>query len=233
MEIPKLIFFDAGGTLFEPRESVGETYSRLARQYEHWLDAETLQANFLTHFRAQPPLAFPGIEGDAELQRLEYAWWRRLVFDVVAGDRFAHFDEFFAAAFAYYCQPQAWRLFDDVLPTLQALRANKVPCAVLSNFDSRLLGLLRGFELEPYFTGVHFSTRLGSAKPERQIFTAALQAHSLKPHEAWHVGDSLREDFEGAQDAGLVPWLLDRTSTGPAKLSGQLSRLDQLVNWLQ
>jgi putative hydrolase of the HAD superfamily len=230
---PKQIFFDAGGTLFEPRESVGETYCRLARNYEHFVDAELIQARFLQHFRVQPPLAFPGAEIETELLRLEYQWWRRLVFEVVAGESFPRFDEFFAAAFAYYRQPDAWRLYNDVLPALQSLRELGVPCAVLSNFDARLFDLLRGFALEDYFSDIHISSRLGAAKPDQRIFAAALQAHGLQPHEAWHVGDSLREDFAGAQQAGLQPWLIARAGTISANPSRQLSRLDDLVEWLR
>ncbi len=226
MQKPKRIFFDAGGTLFEPREPVGETYSRLALRYGHSVDAQNLQAGFLQHFHAQPPLAFPGYESEAELERLEYAWWRRLVFDVVVGVSFLRFDEFFAAAFEHYRQPQAWRVFDDVLPTLQALNERGMPCAVLSNFDSRLFDLLTGFRLNRYFSGVHISARLGAAKPDGRIFAAALQAHGLRPHEAWHVGDSMREDVEGAGNAGIKAWLIERGGSGAG---GALRQLDQLI----
>ncbi len=226
MQKPKLIFFDAGGTLVAPREAVGETYARLARSYGHSVDAQTLQAGFLKHFHAQPPLAFPNWETEAELQRLEYEWWRRLVFDVLASESLPRFDEFFAEAFEHYRQPTAWRLFDDVLPTLQALNERGVQCAVLSNFDSRLFDLLAGFGLSRYFSGVHISARMGVAKPDGRIFEAALQTHGLQAHEAWHVGDSLREDVAGAGNAGIKAWLIERGGNGEG---GALTRLDQLV----
>jgi putative hydrolase of the HAD superfamily len=232
MKRPKLIFFDAGGTLFEPRESVGQTYARLARSYGYAVESASLQADFLKHFRTQPPLAFPTVETETELQRLEYEWWRRLVFQVV-GRNFPRFDEFFAAAFAHYREPAAWRLFDDVLPTLQALREYGVSCAVLSNFDSRLFDLLRDLGVADHFSDVHISTRLGAAKPDGRIFAAALQAHGLRPHEAWHVGDSLREDFEGAKQAGLQPWLIARDDANAATQPGHLARLVELVEWLR
>lgn len=233
MEKPKLIFFDVGGTLVEPCEAVGVTYARLAQRYGYAVDAIKLQAAFLQHFRVHPPMAFPGVESEAELQRLEYDWWRRLVFAVFAADSFSGFDEFFAAAFAHYRQPQAWRVFADVWPTLEALRKRDVPCAILSNFDSRLMDLLRGLEFESYFSAVHISTRLGAAKPDPHIFAAALRAHGLQPHEAWHVGDSWREDFAGARNAGLQPWLLAREAANGVNQPGQLTRLDELLDWLQ
>ncbi|MBI1763576.1 MAG: HAD-IA family hydrolase [Acidobacteria bacterium] len=233
MATPKLIFFDAGGTLFEPREAVGETYARLALRYEHRADAASLQAGFIRCFRAQPPLAFSGFGSSIELERLEYEWWRRLVFEVMAADDFPRFEEFFAAAFAHYRAPEAWRLFDDVRPTLQALNELGVRCAVLSNFDSRLHDLLRGFALADQFAGVHFSAQLGVAKPDVRIFEAALHFHGLRPAEAWHVGDSVREDFEGALNAGLGAWLIARQATGAGIRPAQLTRLDQLIGLVQ
>lgn len=230
MKRPKLIFFDAGGTLFEPREAVGQTYARLARSYGYAVEGAALQADFLKHFRTQPPLAFPGAETEAELQQLEYEWWRRLVFQVVTGTNFPRFDEFFATAFAHYREPAAWRLFDDVLPTLQALREHGVSCAVLSNFDSRLFDLLRGFGLADHFSDIHISTRLGAAKPDQRIFAAALQAHGLQPHEAWHVGDSVREDVEGACNMGIQAWLLDRSESAVSGSENCLTHLAQLLD---
>ena len=43
-----------------------------------------------------------------------------------------------------------------------------------------------------------------SVKPSRDIFRFALTQHAADPEEAVHVGDSLREDIEGAEKAGLT-----------------------------
>ncbi|HEX6726854.1 MAG TPA: HAD-IA family hydrolase, partial [Nitrospira sp.] len=49
-----------------------------------------------------------------------------------------------------------------------------------------------------------------AAKPAPQIFQIALEKHAVDPEEALHVGDSLRDDVEGATKAGLHAVLLDR-----------------------
>jgi putative hydrolase of the HAD superfamily len=230
MTKPKLIIFDVGGTLIEVRGSVGEIYREFASRYGVEVSADLLQPRFGQAFRRQPPLAFRDFGSAAELQRLEFEWWRVLVRQVFAEIEFPRFEDCFAELFEYFRHAQAWQIFDDVMPTLQALRARGVTLAVLSNFDSRLPDLLRDLALETYFSGVHYSTRLGAAKPESAAFQQVLRAHGVGPAEAWHVGDAWREDYEGACQAGLTGWLIERRPASPVPPPPpQLSSLRELA----
>jgi putative hydrolase of the HAD superfamily len=229
---PKMIFFDAAGTLIEVRGSVGEVYASWAQRYGVTLAPAALQQRFAQAFRVQPPLAFHGFASEAELQRLEFAWWQRLVEQVFAEVEFPRFAEFFAAVFEYFRRAEAWRLYADVLPTLAELQTRGVQLAVLSNFDTRLEDLLNGLGISHYFAGVHLSSRLGVAKPDVRIFQAALQQHGLQPHEAWHVGDSWREDWQGANNAGLKAWLIDRAEATAEVECTRLESLKRLSYWL-
>ena len=98
----------------------------------------------------------------------------------------------------------------EPIPHLVALRDREFKLGVISNFDSRLFGLLDGFGISQFFDPIVISTHAGVAKPAGEIFTQALVTHKLKPEEALHVGDSLHADIAGAQAAGLVPVLVDR-----------------------
>ena len=224
--LPRVIFFDAGGTLIEPRGSVGAIYQRIAACHGLSADAALLQQNFKQAFARQPPLACPvGLPVD-ELDRRERAWWRKLVTDVFDASReHPAFDEFFDEVYEYFTRAEAWQVFDDVLPALQGLRARGVRLAVISNFDSRLEKILAATGLDEYFDAVYCSTRCGAAKPDARIFELALRAEGIADAEAWHVGDALREDVEGAQAVGIKAWLIDRDGT-----SG-LTRLDQLIGF--
>ena len=228
---PELILFDAAGTLFEVRGSVGDIYCRVAARYGLQADTAHIQQRFAQQFGQQPPLAFPTAQTETALQRLEYDWWRTLVWQVFAGQDFPRFDEFFAEVFAYFRQPDAWRVFADVKPTLTALRAQGYRLAVLSNFDSRLDGLLQDLGLTLFFDAVHISSRLGAAKPAPAAFHAALATHNLAPHQVIHIGDSPREDFTGAQAAGLRAFLIDRQRIG-VNHDNRLSSLTQLIDRL-
>jgi putative hydrolase of the HAD superfamily len=55
----------------------------------------------------------------------------------------------------------------------------------------------------------------GFAKPDPQIFVAALQKHSCDAKDAWHIGDSFRQDYQGAKAAGIRAILLERTGQIP------------------
>ena len=203
----RVVFFDAGGTLLRVGGSVGEVYCRFAARYGVRASAEDLERRFARAFRAQPPLAFAGAEA-AALAGLEQDWWRRLVLGVVG--RFPGFDAYFAEVFEYFRGGEAWEIYDDVLPALGALRSGGWRLGVISNFDSRLEDLLGALGLDGYFDSVHISSRVGAAKPDPAIFQAALKHYAIEARQAWHVGDNLREDVEGAMAAGVNAALLDR-----------------------
>jgi putative hydrolase of the HAD superfamily len=54
------------------------------------------------------------------------------------------------------------------------------------------------------------SSAVGTAKPGRRIFEAALEAMGAAASEGLHVGDSLEDDYHGATRAGIRAVLLDR-----------------------
>jgi len=226
---PQVIFFDAAGTLLEVRGSVGEIYSRIASQYGCEADADHLQQNFARWFRLQPPMAFPAGTDENKLHEMEKGWWRNLVRAVFADcGTFSHFDEFFDDVFEQFRKAELWRVYDDVVPALTELELRGIRLGVISNFDSRLFDVLEAVGLAPFFDSVHISTRVGAAKPDAAIFQAALSTHQIEPHQAWHVGDSLREDIEGAEAAGLRAILLDRDN----QRSGNTSCISSLTELL-
>jgi putative hydrolase of the HAD superfamily len=232
MDHVKGIFFDAAGTLIEPRYSVGEIYSRVASEYGFEAAPQTLQQNFALRFREQPPMAFPAGTPPAILSTLEKGWWRTLVQEVFAGlGPFPRFDEFFEDIFERFRERELWRVYDDVRPALAALTQRGLRLGVISNFDSRLYDILSACDLRRFFDSVHISTQVGAAKPDPTIFQAALRFHSVEAERGMHVGDSLREDYEGARAAGLNAVLLDRENrfveNAPAN---RISTLDQIVN---
>lgn len=207
----KMVFFDAGGTLFDVVEPVGKTYATLAQRFDKKVEPEVLQRNFLTAFKRMPPLAFAGNLSQKDLSSSEYQWWRRLVYEVfVASGEFRYFEEFFAEAYAHYAHTKAWKLFDDVLPTLEVLQSQSIKIGVISNFDSRLMGLLEGFGVKKYFNSIHFSSRVGFAKPHPKIFQAALRDNEIIASAAVHIGDNPVQDVQAATNAGLSAWLIKR-----------------------
>jgi putative hydrolase of the HAD superfamily len=207
----KAVFFDAAGTLFKPVRRVGESYAAIAAKHGVTVSAGQINERFRVCFDDAPRLAFPGADGD-DIVQLERDWWKRLVAEVFKPwASFADFDDYFNELFAYFAEPTAWTLYPETLETLAALKDRGLILDVISNFDSRLLRILDGLGAADLFEHIIISSRVGYAKPDRQIFDFALRRHGLSPQNALHVGDSETNDLHGANNAGLRGVLVDRS----------------------
>ena len=73
---------------------------------------------------------------------------------------------------------------------------------MVSNWDVSLHELLAETGLAPLVDGAVASAEVGAAKPDPAIFARALALAGAAPEDAWHVGDSLEADVEGALRGG-------------------------------
>ncbi|WP_091629074.1 HAD family hydrolase [Amycolatopsis saalfeldensis] len=109
---------------------------------------------------------------------------------------------------------QSWRLFDDVLPCLEWLRAAGLQLAAVTNASgTHQRRKIADLGLAPFFDHVAIAGELGVAKPDPLMFHSACLALGCDPAQAVHVGDKLDTDAIGAQDAGLGAVWLDRDDT--------------------
>lgn len=199
---PGALLLDAMGTLIGLRATVGATYAACAAEHGLTVSAEAIDRGFAAVLRQAPPLAFPGLEGEA-LPAAERRWWGERVDAALqaAGGPPAPI-ALQEELFERFADPRLWRVYDDVAPRLEQWRSQGLRLAVVSNFDGRLSGLLRGLGLSAWIEQVVVSSRAGAAKPSPVPFRIALEALGLPPQQAWHVGDS-PEDAEGARATGL------------------------------
>jgi putative hydrolase of the HAD superfamily len=213
MKRPQVVFFDAVGTLFGVRGSVGQVYREIAHKHGVEVDATKIDRAFFESFKASPPCTFPGVDV-LDIPQLEQQWWNTIAqqtFDRAGVlDQFVDFPDFFSDLYYHFETAKPWFVYPDTIPTLEKLRKLEIPLGVLSNFDSRLYRVLKALNLEDFFTSITISTEVGAAKPDPRIFTTALEKHNCNPENAWHIGDSKQEDYEAANAAGLRGILLDR-----------------------
>lgn len=101
----------------------------------------------------------------------------------------------------------SWRLYDDVLPCLNALSAYRL--AVISNGDSgQQRRKLERMGMASRFESAVISGDVGISKPLPGIFERSLQELGISAEEAVYVGDDLETDALGAQGAGMhAIWL--------------------------
>ena len=228
----KAIFFDAAGTLIRPITRVGETYALTAAKYGKAIPSAAISARFRDCFESAPPLAFPGASA-AELPALERRWWEQLVRRILEPwQPFESFDEYFSELFGYFARPDAWSLYPEVPETLTALETRGLSLAVISNFDSRLLQVLEGLHVAHWFDHVFISSRVGHAKPAREIFEVALDRHEIPARCAVHVGDSEEKDLQGAVNAGLKGVLLDRDGEHADATTSRITALNEVLDVL-
>jgi putative hydrolase of the HAD superfamily len=208
---PKVIFLDAVGTIFGVKGSVGEVYAQIAQQFGVNAPADSINRAFYQNFKTAPPSVFPGKQPE-EIHQYEFEWWeaiaRNTFQQVGVIDQFIDFSAYFSQLYRHFATAEPWSIYPDVLQALQYWQQLDIELGVLSNFDSRLHSVLQALDLAQFFTSVTISTEVGAAKPEPQIFTVALNKHQCSAEFAWHVGDSLQEDYRGAKASGLrAIWL--------------------------
>jgi len=230
----QMVFFDAAGTLFDVRGSVGAIYARFAAKYDKHVDAEGLQHEFIRQFRTQPPMIVGNSLAGAERLLAERNWWRNLVLDVFARlGEFPQFEDYFVEIFEFFRRAEAWAVFEDVTTTLAALRSRGYRLGLISNFDARLYDVLEGLRLRTYFDSIHLSTEVGAAKPEAEIFTFALQENGFTAAQAMHIGDRWQEDVQGARAAGLhAVWLNRNAAPISDPTVSQVTTLHQILELL-
>ncbi len=226
------VFFDAGQTLVYVYPSVGAVYAQLAQAYGVEADPEKLQDAFRAEWRrlAEMRPKEPPFASDFTSEQVERAWWRNMVAKVFAVHPGVEvfggqFDAFFDDVFRYFATTEAWRVYEDVTPTLARLRRAGIPCAVVSNWDSRLPILLERLGLLHYFAFIVTSAEIGCAKPDPRIFVAALDRLNVAPERTLHIGDSAVDDAAGAHGAGLYPMLIDRER----RYTGEYRRIATLI----
>jgi putative hydrolase of the HAD superfamily len=209
------LFFDAAGTLIQPAEPVGQTYARFAQQHGIALEPKGIMQAFRAAWKETPPPFHPIDQPSADDDR---SWWRALV-----GTVFAHMlgtplaedrlEDLFSELYQHYAQPQAWSVFDDVVPALSDL-AQDHRLLVLSNFDRRLCRILAGHGLLRFFEHVILSSETGAAKPHPRMFQAALTACGCLPENSLHIGDDMNCDIAGAQSCGIHAFQVKRPQNG-------------------
>ena len=159
------IVFDVGGTLIGfPNQAPFQSFLAQAGLPAADRDARAFHRRFLTVVGAERDKAQGLGAEEADLN----AWWHT-VFDRTWPDR----PDLAEEMYRWLRADRFDRLFDDVVPTLEALGEIEMPMGVLSNFGSNLEDLLQRLGLGDCFAFVIVSSLVGLAKPDPRIFDLA------------------------------------------------------------
>jgi HAD superfamily hydrolase (TIGR01662 family) len=129
-----------------------------------------------------------------------------------------------AALDARYRISQAnWQPVDDALSTLTALQNSGYRLGIVSNAGDNkdVLQLVEKLGFKPYFDFVLTSAACGWRKPHPRIFAQALAHWEFPPAEVAMVGDRLKADILGANQAGMFSIWASRYAKPSAASSAQ------------
>ena len=212
----RAVTFDAGGTLIDPWPSVGVVYAEVAREFGVHCSEERLTAQFIAGWNSRSGFRYT---------RAEWAEVVRQSFHGMAEVPNALFE----AIYERFSEPRSWLIYDDVIPTLQKLEGTKMKLAVISNWDERLEPLLERLGLATYFDEIFISSLIGAHKPEEKIFRESADRLGIEPTQILHVGDSLREDVQGARSIGAAAVRIRRSGVEGVD---DIARLTAIVEML-
>lgn len=223
------VLFDAGDTLLAPAPSFQGRFVAVAAEQGFPLEEAAVDAAIAAAVRAA---AWPDDWTDPATQR---DFWIGFYQDVLA--RLGHADDglrLAEALFASFSDPASYRLFDDVRPALDELAGRGITLGVVSNFEPWLADILALHGIDHLFATVAISGVLGVAKPDPQIFEAALAEAGADPSATVHVGDQPANDVAASRAVGITPVLIDRFARYPepddAHRVEDLTGLVKLVN---
>ncbi len=206
--------------MVEPWPSVGHVYAQVAgEQGFTGLPPDTLTRQFFAAWK---------LRRDFDYSR---AGWAALVDGSFAGlIPVRPSATFFPAIYDRFAEPAAWRVYEDVWPTLEELRKRGLRLGVISNWDERLEPLLGRLGLADFFNPIVVSQLVGACKPQAEIFKRALEWLGVEPGEVLHVGDSAREDVAGAKGVGMQARRVARGEEGGE--AGVIRSLGEVVELL-
>lgn len=119
-------------------------------------------------------------------------------------------------------------LYDDVMPAFNVLKQHFVLGSISNGFaDVPAVGL------HQHFSESIAAHTFGCAKPDPKIFQAMAQRLNFEPAELMYIGDDLRLDVWGAQQAGLSGVWLNRRNLSPAEAGHPTITPDLIVKDLQ
>ncbi|KAI0268663.1 HAD-like domain-containing protein [Gloeopeniophorella convolvens] len=205
----RLVTFDALHTIITPRKPIYVQYSEVFSPYLGTLPPEAISRSF--------KLALKQLQSEKPVYREGAAsWWGEVISRTAVGagadpqvvER--HIGEIVPSLLQRFGSREGYRLFDDTLDTLRELRNMGIRTGLITNSDSRILAVLKDLGVAQYLSPVLVSETERAEKPSMSLFLAACVRGGSKPFHTLHVGDDLKEDFLGANNAGLHALLLRR-----------------------
>jgi len=206
-----IILFDALHTLVAPRLPIATQYAIVFEPFLGRLPPDSIKQSFKSALK-KVQTDRPAYNGQPD------NWWSEVVYRTAVGagaepTRVERaLPDIVPALLHRFSSKEGYKLYDDALPTLRALRERKIKIGLVSNTDLRMKAVLDDLEVTHFFQAMSFSEEERVEKPSPAIFLRTLEKmdYGGPPSGALHVGDNPDDDYMGATQAGLSAFLLRR-----------------------
>ena len=208
----RTILFDAGFTLIHPNPSMAGIVERVCGHEGVRAPAAEVRA----HLPAAEHMFYTGQHiargtwGDnAAINAAWLDYFHALIAPFIPADQPALIARCEREVLAEFDRHTAWQIFEDVLPTLHALKG-RYALGIISDWSIALGEILRDLHLSGFFDVLVVSATTRRAKPDPFLFDLALQRADAIGAYTLYIGDSYVQDILGARAVGIHPLLIDR-----------------------
>jgi putative hydrolase of the HAD superfamily len=214
----RAVFFDVDFTLISPGPTFrAEGYRSFCERYGMAVDVH--------RFDESVAAAAPLVDSPEETRyddELYVAYTRRII-EGMGGCGVA-LDDCAREIYREWAACRHFDLYDEVPGVLAELAASGIRIGLISNSHRCLASFVEHFALQGLIAGAVSSSEHGLMKPHPSIFKAALDLVDVPASGAVMVGDSVRQDVEGALGVGMHAVLLHR-SRAPHPREAELQEL--------
>ena len=221
-----VIFFDLDGTLIDSTKAFPRVFAQVARDFGVDADPERI--------RRAMNSAWPWYE--ANLSRYHEKgvmdFWlgfnRQVCLELGAGKDSQAMAKKITETFR---KLNLRKLFPDSINCLETLQQRGFRLGIITaRPDAR--EVIEPFGLGRYFSYIVDACSAGSAKLDAKIYHYARRLAKLKAGEAIHVGDEIERDVLPAQEAGLLPILVDRENHHARSDHLRITELSELPDFV-
>lgn len=129
---------------------------------------------------------------------------------------------------------QNWIPFQDVIPCLDQLKSKYLNLGIICNGDyDRQVEKLETLSVKNYFDVIKISNQKCYAKPNKHIFLEACNEASIKPEQAYYIGDNLVYDAIASKNAGMNGIWINRKNRTTYDDLNVIHSLNDLANIIE
>lgn len=202
------VFLDFGGTLVTPYVDMSAIFGGVARELGVEVPMpEFLRANEEIWWRLWPRATEYLGQLPSFADTVHELALRRIGFE-------GPVDRFVLGIRKAATSPKWHPPFPEAESVLEALTERGFTPHLISNSVDYLPELLDNLGWSHHFATVTFAQEVGANKPDPRIFRRALERSGASPSDSVHVGDSWKDDVQGALGVGMRPVWLNRRGAG-------------------